>query len=293
MERIMTSCGKLSLIFVACCFAASSAFAGFLEDVGRAVTAPITAPLQATRDVLRGAPPSQIIQNQYNAQVIPQVQVMQNAAQIVQAGHNFVMSVPRDAIQRNLGGDWVRGYDFLTASQRVQYELAFTSGRYLGRCLQAGQCGINQLAAMPVAAAMRDAYKVYVTYSYPLDPNVLQILNRVVPPQVLYAARWSIGNTPDMTVPGFLNAGYTAFGNGHAVTLGNVMIFSQMPDLSNGNGWVWLLHELFHIEQYMRYSSDALESIDGFAVDYVNNYQNMESEAQNNAVARYNQLLQF
>ena len=32
-------------------------------------------------------------------------------------------------------------------------------------------------------------------------------------------------------------------------------------------------------------------SIDGFAVDYVANYTAMENEAQNNAVARFNILL--
>lgn len=66
------------------------------------------------------------------------------------------------------------------------------------------------------------------------------------------------------------------------------MIFSQMPDLRYESGWVWLLHELFHIEQYMRYSPNALESIDGFAVDYVGNYGAMENEAQNNAINRFN-----
>jgi hypothetical protein len=287
MKIILSSTAglALSLSFV------GLAQAGFLDDVGRVVTAPITAPIQATQDILRGAPPNQVIQNVIGNYVAPQGRLIQNTVQIVEIGHNFVMSVPRDAIQRNLGGDWLRGYDLLTASQRVQYEIAFTSGRFLGQCLQTQQCGINQLTAMPVAAAMRDAYKVYVTYSYSLDPNLVQVLARVVPFQVLAAARWSIGNTPDLTAPGFLNAGYTAFGNLHAVTLGNVMIFSQMPDLSNSGGWIWLLHEMFHIEQYMRYSTSPLESIDGFAVDYVANYNAMENEAQSNAVARFNVLL--
>ena len=93
-----------------------------------------------------------------------------------------------------------------------------------------------------------------------------------------------------MTVPGFLNSGNSAFGNGHAVTLGNLMIFSAMPDVNTYGGAVWLLHELFHIEQYLRYSFDPLESIDGFAVDYIRNYNGMENEAQNNAVARLNTL---
>jgi hypothetical protein len=272
-------------------FTANQSFSGFLDDVGKVVTAPIRAPIQATKDVLNGAPPGKIIQNQVNIQVAPQAHIFQDAATVVQKGHDIVTKIPRDAIQRNLGGDWLRGYDILTASQRVQFEIAMTSGRFLAQCAQTQQCGINQLTAIPVAAAMRDAYRAYVTYSYPLHPSIIPVLSRVVPPQVLASARWTVGNTPDFTVPGFLNSANSLFGSQHAVTLANVMIFSQMPNLQS-NDWVWLLHEMFHIEQYMRYSGDPLESIDGFAVDYVDHYNQMESEAQNNAVARFNLLRQ-
>src|SRR4051812_14180190 len=49
----------------------SRATPGFLDDVGKAVTAPIRAPIQATKDVLRGAPPGQIIRNQLDVQYGP------------------------------------------------------------------------------------------------------------------------------------------------------------------------------------------------------------------------------
>ncbi len=277
------------------CFAVAivtsfDARAGLLDDIGKVVTAPVRAPIQATQDVLRGAPPGTIINNQINLHAAPQAHAMQNVASVVERGHNIVMNIPRNAIQNNLGNDWLRGYDLLTASQRVQFELAMTSGRFLGQCVQTQQCGIEQLTAMPVAASMRDAYRVYVTYSYPLHPDVVRALSRVVPMHVLGAARWAVGNTPDMTVPGFLNSGHRVFGQDHAVTLANVMIFSRMPDLSDEGDVTWLLHELFHIEQYMRYSPHPLEAIDGFAVDYVRNYSRMESEAQDNAVARFERL---
>lgn len=146
---------------------------------------------------------------------------------------------------------------------------------------------------MPVAAALRDAYKTYVAYAYPLPPQLVQMLSRVVPQHVIVSARWSVGNTPDLTLPGFLNSGHTVAGYGHCVTIGNIMIFSRMPDLSQKADVIWLLHELFHIEQYMRYSTNALESIDGFAVDYVRSYNAMEGNAQNQAVNRYNILYSF
>jgi hypothetical protein len=88
-----------------------------------------------------------------------------------------------------------------------------------------------------------------------------------------------IGNTPDFTVPGFLNSANEVFGTAHAVTIGNIMIFSRFPDLRYVNDWHWLLHEMRHIDQYMSFSAEALESIDGFAVDYIQNYKSMEHDA--------------
>jgi hypothetical protein len=287
MKTIVLSVALATAIFLS---PQTNACAGFFEQVRDAVTAPVRAPLQAAQDIASGRPPNEVVQNQLNIQVGAPAVAAGSTLQLIQRGNDFIQSIPRDAIRNNLGDDWLRGYDTLTASQRVQQEIAFTSGRFLGQCVQTRQCNINQIGAVPVAAAMRDAYKVYIGYSAPLGPDLVQILSRVVPLPVLNAARWTVGDTPDFTAPGFLNAGYTAFGMGHAVTLGNVMIFSAMPDLSTENGVIWLLHELFHIEQYMRYSYDVLESIDGFAVDYVGNYNAMENEAQSNAVARYNLL---
>jgi hypothetical protein len=257
-------------------------------DVVNTVTAPVRAPIQATQDVLHGASPGTIIQNQLNIRVAPQAHVAQQAVGAVERGHNIITSIPRNFIQNQMGGDWLRGYDVLTASNRVQFEIGMTSGRFLGSCVQnINNCDIQHLTAVPVAAAMRDAYRVYVTYSDSLSPQLISVLSRVVPIQVLTSARWAVGNLPDLTAPGFINAANNAFGSEHAVTLANVMIFSEMPDLSTAEGAIWLLHELFHIEQYMRYSSDPLESIDGFATDYVTNNAGMEYEARSNADTRF------
>ena len=179
-----------AIALIAAVFLNSAANAGILDDAVRIVTAPVRAPIQATRDVLQGAPPGQIIQNQANIHVAPQAHVFQQAANVVERGHNIVTQIPRNIIQNNLGNDWLRGYDALTASQRVQFEIAFTSGRFLGHCLQSvQQCNPRQLGAIPVAGAMRDAYRAYVTYTYTLDSYLIQVLSRVVPQHVLAAAR--------------------------------------------------------------------------------------------------------
>jgi hypothetical protein len=270
--------------------AIDAAKADFFRDVGKAITAPITAPIKAAQDIASGKPASTVVQNQLNLHVGAPAVAAGSTLNLIQKGNDFIQKVPRDVIQNNLGGDWLAGYDAITGSQRIQQEIAFTAGRFLTQCASTGACSIEQATAVPVAAAMRDAYKVYIGHSSPLSPQMIQILSRVVPWPVLQSARWTVGNTPNMTVPGFLNSGNSAFGHGHAVTLGNLMIFSQMPEVNTYSGAVWVLHELFHIEQYFRYSGNALEAIDGFAVDYIRNYDGMEREAENNAVARLNIL---
>jgi hypothetical protein len=222
---------------------------------------------------------------------------MQSAGRTVSAGsqqfqqaHDAFLNVQRGAINQYLGDDWRRGFDALTASQRVQFELATTSGRFLGGCMQGAPCTINQIVAGPLAAALRDAYKAYNSYGIPLDRDLANFLSSVVPGQVLSNAIWTVGNTPDFTVPGFLNAGYEAAGSGHAVTIGNLMIFSRPLDFRDWGDINWLMHEMRHVEQYMSYSPNKLESIDGFAVDYISSWQSMENDAQNAADNRQQML---
>lgn len=267
-------------------FAVQPAHADIFGDAVRVITAPITLPTETTIQILRRDDPAAPGKEVVNRAGV----VVQRGSSEMQRAQDAFMGVPRDAIQNNLGGDWVRAYDTLTASQRVQFELATTSGRFLGGCMRGQPCNLQQLTAAPLAAAMRDAYKVYSGYATPLTPSTIQILSSVVPLNVLQNARIAVGVTPDFTVPGMLNAGWTVTGNGHAVTLGNVMIFSRELNPNDLNDWVWLLHELRHTEQYMSYSNDVLESIDGFAVAYISNSNGMEADAQATALQRMDYL---
>lgn len=257
-----------------------------LDDVVRTVVAPVTAPVETTVRILQGDDPGHAVAGPWQAPG----RVIDRGSQVFQQANDVFMRVPGDTIERNLGSDWRRAYNILTATQRVQFELATTSGRYLGGCLQGQGCNVNQLVAGPLAASLRDAYKVYWSHSQPFDDQLVQILSRVVPLQVARTARWVVGNTPDYTVPGFLNSGHRLFGGQHAVTIGNIMIFSTMPDLNTYSDWVWLLHELRHIEQYMSFDGEALESINGFAVDYVQHFNGLENDAVNISQTRAAQL---
>lgn len=265
------------LLFTATCFTQS------LKDIGKTLTAPITAPAQATINILKGDDPKKAILSPWE----PAGRVITKASDKFQRAHDIFNNVSGNTIQNTLGSDWRKAYETLTASQRVQFELTTTSGRFLGKCLQGRPCSIDELVAGPLAAALRDSYKVYFNYSYPLPPNVVNTLSRVMPHHIATGARWAVGRTPDFTVPGFLNYGNSVAGSGHAVTIGNIIIFSEWPDLSTEAGWKWLLHELYHYEQYKSFNyTDPFEGIDGFAVQYIKNHKRMERAAENKAVER-------
>jgi hypothetical protein len=195
----------ISIVAAFMTFASASASADFFSDVGNAVTAPIRAPIQATQDLLQGRPANEIVQNQLNLQVGAPAVGAGSALNLIQQGNDFINRVPRDIIQANLGNDWLTAYDTLTASQRIQQEMAFTQGRFLSQCLATGACSVNQMTAMPLAASLRDAYKLYFPQSQPLSPELVQILSGVVPLPILASARWTIGGVPNFTIPGFLN----------------------------------------------------------------------------------------
>lgn len=256
------------------------------SDIADIALAPITAPFEATKAIIEGDDPTKVVTDpiQSGGRVINQV------VQDVERVHDVISQSSRDLISNNLGDDWARGFDILTSSQRISFEMQMTGGRFLGDCLQSGQCDVRKVAALPVAAAMRDAYKMYIDYSSPLDPQLQQYLSVVVDWRVVSQARITVGSTPDFTIPGFLNAAYEASGSGHAVTLGNLMVFSRQPDLSTCDDFIWLLHEMRHIQQYMGYSNNVLESIDGFAVDYIDNYGGMEDDAEATAQQQILQL---
>jgi hypothetical protein len=62
--------------------------------------------------------------------------------------------------------------------------------------------------------------------------------------------------------------------NTHAVTVDNIIVFSQEPGLDSI--WFWA-HELQHVEQYRTLG------ISGFAAEYTSDYQRLEDEANKKA----------
>ena len=125
---------------------ANSAHAGGLRSIGNFLAAPVTLPVRMTTDIIKHDDPTQEIKNDIHGQA----QIVTRSVQIAQNVHDQIASVPRNLISQNLGGSWTQAYDGLTGLDRVQVEMGFTAGRFLGGCLDGQSCTINQLVSMPV-----------------------------------------------------------------------------------------------------------------------------------------------
>jgi len=212
----------------------------------------------------------------------------QSAGNLIQQGSRFiahtsnaVYQLPRPMIRQNLGDDWLKFYDAATIVPRVQAEIGAMAGGRLGSCLQGVPCSLDEMVAIPLAGALKDAHRQFLPYSQALPPEVKEILHGNLPAHVVESARIVIADPPDFgSLPGFINTGNKVAGLGHAVTIGNIMVFSEPVDLSNPKANRWFLHEMAHIEQYMPFGSrDIDDAIELFAAEYIRGYQNMEDEA--------------
>lgn len=261
---------------------------GFSQGIFNDIKDFALAPVQLPVNIARGNNVVQSLAGSFQ----PAGRIIQRGSNIFQHAQNVFTTLPASAIESTLGTNWRRGYEKLTMKERVQFELAMTGGRYLGGCLSGNQCNVYQLVAGPLAASLRDTYKIYIGYGKPLPPNIIQKLSGVIPLDILNSTRYIISSSPEFSVPGFLNFGSEAIGSGgHAVTIGNLIIFSRSLNLDNYSDREWLIHEIAHIEQYKQYNyNEPLEAIDGFSIEYVKNWQGLEQNAQNTARFRVNQL---
>lgn len=267
------------------------AFADFWSDLRDGTVDVITAPTQMTIDVLKGDNP---VDTAVGA-VRSQGQILRSGVDEVSRVNSFMYGIPAPVLERALGRDWARAYNNLTASQRIQTEIGLTGGRYFADCIATGQCQVERAVAMPLAAALRDAYKSNFGQAGPPNMQFHQQVaaSGVVPLWVLQNTRVITTGTPDISVPGLLNSGFRIQGNDHAVTIANLLFFSRQPNVNSCSDLSWIMHELFHVEQYFRFSGHPLEAIDGFASAYVQSYGQIEREAEGIGKLRAQQYSNF
>jgi hypothetical protein len=210
---------------------------------------------------------------------------------------DFVNGTAQSLIRNAFGQDAVKVFNALTLVPRIQDEMWLGEAEFLSGCIRDGTCDPLLLASLPVAAALRDAYKRYRPVSELLPAPVVDILRGTVPDYVLDQARWVFSAPPDFSaIPGYLNTAIRLNPLdpvAHAVTVGDVMIFTDPLALSCGSGdLAHLLHELRHVETYLSFNRNAIKSIEPFSRLYLTHRDSLEVEAQSTGTTRANAVSQ-
>lgn len=134
--------------------------------------------------------------------------------------------------------------------------------------------GLVQLGSLGLARALRQTHQFYAKSGNPLPDAVKVMLSITFPKEVLDRVR-VVDTDAEASLPAIINQVQTNFGeavNGQsAVTVDDVIAFSQIPELSSVDFWA---HEIQHVMQYRQ-----LGGIDAFAAAYAADYRKLEGDA--------------
>jgi len=139
--------------------------------------------------------------------------------------------------------------------------------------------GLVQLGSMGLARVLRQTQQYYAGRGNPLPAAVKVMLSITFPREILDSVR-VVDTDAEGSLPAIINEVQTNFGEAvggqSAVTIDDIIAFSEIPDLSSVDFWA---HEIQHVMQYRQ-----LGGIDAFAAAYTRDYRQLEGDA--NAVAR-------
>lgn len=198
-----------------------------------------------------------------------QVQAVAEAVSTTNAATNNIKVVAAESI----GGDFGKTVLTIgTGADRLQVEFATTAAIETGQLAQ-GNLRPEELAAEPLAAAIRSAEKQFESDAKPIPDDVKAALAPYYPADVLQAARWTVGSV-SLSIPDLINQGRKVFANiDNAVTVGHVTVFVRDPE----SNYHWWAHELQHQVQYHNWG------IDSFAYKYMTSCHDVESNAEDEA----------
>lgn len=131
--------------------------------------------------------------------------------------------------------------------------------------------------ALAVGITWSRDYYLSLKGTVPLPSSVKDLMKNGFSMTLLDSVRIVQSDSFDLALPGTINMGQKFFsGHEHAVTLDNVIVFSEIPD-ADGEQLEWWAHELHHVKQYGKWG------IAGFAKRYVEDWDRVETEADEEA----------
>jgi hypothetical protein len=184
-----------------------------------------------------------------------------------------------DLLEKNFGAAAAKAVGDLRVRAVLPPERDVPSGEDVLADILRADPELIQLGSMGLAKALRQTQQYYVGRGDPLPDAVKVMLAVTFPKEVLEAMR-TVRTDAETTLPAILNEVQTEFGEAvggqSAVTVENVIAFSEIPDSSSVDFWA---HEIRHSMQYRE-----LGGIDAFAAAYTKDYRQLEGDA--NAVGR-------
>jgi hypothetical protein len=133
---------------------------------------------------------------------------------------------------------------------------------------------LGQLGSQALAGMLRRAHDYYAGAGHPLPDAVKVLLSITFSQELLDRAR-VVDSDAEGSVPAILRELQASFGEAvggeYAVTVGDLIAFSEIPKPSEIDFWA---HELRHVVQYRQ-----LGGIDAFAAAYTRDFKKLEGEA--------------
>jgi hypothetical protein len=133
---------------------------------------------------------------------------------------------------------------------------------------------LGRLGSQALAGMLRRAHDYYAGAGHPLPDAVKVLLSITFSKELLDSAR-VVDSDAEGSVPAILRELQASFGEAvggnYAVTVGNLIAFSEIPKPSEIDFWA---HELRHVVQYRQ-----LGGIDAFADAYARDFKKLEGEA--------------
>lgn len=244
-------------------------FAGNALDMGGKIA---TAPIESVANTAKAVTGNGSIRDIYQ----PYRELGRTAGNTVASGVDLVAN-PRETIYREIedlsrdvgGNPAVFVFDIATFQERYLFQLA-NSGLHGSANILRGQNPF-QLAAAPLAGAIRAARQRHYPRSEPIPADVKAQLSTMIDAVTLNRARYAIGKV-EITLPNFIGQGNKLMGDDYAVVVDDVIVFNTSPPAYAGDPF-WWAHEIMHVCQYGRMG------IEGFAYRYMTDWQGVEGEA--------------
>lgn len=248
------------------------------KAVGKAVEAganvaftSITAPTTVTWALITGNPKA--AEDTAKSLVKSTIDAVGAAAEIASTPYYFAADVTRD-----MDGDGIKIVRGAIAGKLVEINIVPALLAQVGQeHLTDPQAIADAVKTAPLAAILaanlQGAHSVLEPAAHELPKLLRSFLKNHYRDETLDHAKYIVSQF-GLTLPEVINGSQAFMGNhAFAVTVGNVIVFSTEPGVSD-ESLHWWAHEVAHVEQY------ADLGFDGFARKYVEDYKSIEDAAE-------------